>query len=92
MQRAKDYLTGQLALSMESTTQHVMWLGEAMLARKNFISPSQTIASLREVTSEDIQALANELFTPENVSISLIAPDLADQDRVSIQSIIEELA
>ena len=91
LKRAKDYVIGQIRLGLESTTQQVMWLGETVLAHGRLITPEETIKALQKVDVEDVLKLANSVFRVRNLSLSVVGPDLADEDRDLLQETVNAL-
>lgn len=75
LRRAKDYVIGQIRLSLESTSHQMMWLGDNILTHGRFVSPDDVIRKVERVTAEDIQDVAVEVFTPTNVTMALVGPE-----------------
>jgi predicted Zn-dependent peptidase len=74
LSRAKDYVLGQFELSMESTENHMMWLGEQWLNHGEFVPPSTIRERITRVTAPEISALARTLFTPDRRSLAIVSP------------------
>lgn len=74
LQRAKDYLVGQLRLALESTSHQMMWIGENILSYGRFVDPSETILEIQRVTADDVRCLAAECFHNDRMSIALVTP------------------
>jgi predicted Zn-dependent peptidase len=75
LKRAKDYAVGQMLIGLESTTMHMMWMGEHLLNLDHFEQPTQVIARLQDVEAGDLQALASDLLRPSRTSVAMIAPN-----------------
>lgn len=75
LRRAKDYMIGQLRLSLEGTTPQMMWLGENFMVTRRFISPEQVIASMEAVTAEEVRALAGACLRPEALRLAAVVPE-----------------
>ena len=73
-QRAKDYLIGQLDLSLESSTQLMLWAGEQALAYGQSLPPEELQEQISKVQPKDISALAREIFRPETAALAVIGP------------------
>ena len=91
LRRAKDYVIGQIRLGLESTTQQVMWLGETVLAHGRLLAPEETIAEIEKVDVADVSEIACQVLKARNVSMSVIGPDLVDEDRDQLQEIVNAL-
>ena len=74
LRRARDYLIGQLDLSLESSENQMMWLGEQILGYGKIISPSEIKQSLNAVKASEIRRVARDFFRPERISLALVSP------------------
>lgn len=79
--RARDYLIGQLDLSLEGTENQMMWLGEQLISYGKIISPGEIKRRLSEVRPSEIRALAREFFRTDRLSLALVSP-LKTEDKV----------
>ncbi|MSR64332.1 MAG: insulinase family protein [Verrucomicrobiae bacterium] len=74
LRRAKDYAIGQMKLSLESTTNQMMWIGEHLLGYGEIHDPQQIIRQVETVTPEDLSREARDLFLNRNLNLALIGP------------------
>ena len=74
MCRARDYLIGQLDLSLENTENQMTWVGEQLLAYGKVISPKETKERLGEVKPAQVRAAAREFFRPERMNLAVVSP------------------
>jgi predicted Zn-dependent peptidase len=72
--RAKDYVIGQMDLSLEGTDNQMNWVGEQWLGYGKVLSPVQVRRRLHEVTSRQIQTVACDFFRPERMNLALVSP------------------
>jgi predicted Zn-dependent peptidase len=72
--RARDYLTGQLDLSLESTENQMMWVGEQWLGYGKIIAPELAKQRLGEVRPAEVRAAAREFIRPEQFNLALVSP------------------
>jgi predicted Zn-dependent peptidase len=71
--RARDYVIGQMDLSLESTDNRMNWLGE-QLAGYQRVEPISVIKKkLFAVTGPEIMQAALSFFRPERVNLALIS-------------------
>ena len=72
--RAKEYTKGRLALRLEDTSSVASWLGvqEALLDEVRELD--ETMARYDVVSADDIQRLAQALFTDEQLRLAIIGP------------------
>jgi predicted Zn-dependent peptidase len=75
--RAKENLKGRLLLSLESTSNRMTRLGKAVVTNRPLLEVNEVLRRLEAVSSEDVAALARELFAPGKLSAAGIGPDEA---------------
>ena len=74
LRRARDYVIGQIDLSLESTDNQMNWLGEQLLGYGRIFRPGEVKRRLREVTAGEIRAVARDFFSPERMNLALVSP------------------
>jgi predicted Zn-dependent peptidase len=74
LRRARDYVTGQIDLGLESTDNQMNWLGEQLLGYGKILPPTYIKRRLRETTAGEIRAVAREFFRPERLNLALVSP------------------
>jgi predicted Zn-dependent peptidase len=74
LRRARDYVIGQMDLSLESTDNQMNWLGEQLLGYGRIFQPTEIKRRLREVTANEIRAVARDFFRPERLNLALVSP------------------
>lgn len=74
LQRARDYLIGQMDLSLESTDHQMNWVGEQWLGYGKLVTPSEIKRCLREVTPGEIRSVADDFFRPQRLNLALVSP------------------
>jgi predicted Zn-dependent peptidase len=79
LRRARDYVIGQLDLSLEGTESQMNWLGEQLVGYGRIFSPAEIKRRLRAVTPEEIRAVARDLFRPERLNLALVSPLSSDR-------------
>jgi predicted Zn-dependent peptidase len=72
--RAKNHLKGSLMLSLESTSSRMSNLARQELYFGKFYSLDEILASISEVTREELQKLALEFFRPEQIAVTVLGP------------------
>jgi len=72
--RARDYLTGQLDLSLESAENQMMWLGEQWLGYGKIYEPDIVKQRLNEVRAGHIRAAARQFIRPDQFNLALVSP------------------
>jgi predicted Zn-dependent peptidase len=74
LRRARDYVIGQIDLSLEGTDNQMNWLGEQLLGYGRIFRPGELKRRLREVTAGEIRAVARDFFRPERLNLALVSP------------------
>src|SRR5881394_3189833 len=79
LRRARDYVIGQIDLSLENTESLMMWLGEQLLGYGEVIAPAEVKRRLSQVTAREIRAVARDFFRGERSSLALVSPLKSDR-------------
>ena len=74
LQKAKDYLRGSTALSLESSDSQASFYALQELLEGEIMTPAEKMKKIDEVTPEDIQAVAQDIFKSEKLNLSFIGP------------------
>ncbi len=74
LNRARDYVLGQIELSRENTESQMNWLGEQLLGYGRSFPPEYLRRQLRAVTPSQIQAVARDFLRPERLNLALVSP------------------
>lgn len=85
LRRAKDYAIGQMKLSLESTTNQMMWVGEHLLGYGEIHEPQDIIHQVEAVTAESISSEARDLFRTRDLNLAIVGPI---EDRKSVESLL----
>ncbi len=70
--RAKEHLKGSLLLGLESTSSRMSNLARQELYFGKYSSPEEMIFNLEQVTTDDVQKLANLFFKTDKVSLTVL--------------------
>jgi len=79
LRQARDYLIGQLDLTLENTENHMMWLGDHLLGYGKVLSPAEIKKQVSQVTAAQIRRVAREFFQPRHVSVAMVSPRKSDK-------------
>lgn len=74
LRRARDYVIGQLDLSLENTEHQMMWLGDHLLGYGQVPEPAVIKRRLAQIRARDLCAVARDFFRPERVNLALVSP------------------
>ncbi|MBK9137525.1 MAG: insulinase family protein [Verrucomicrobia bacterium] len=74
LRRARDYVIGQMDLSLENTENRMMWLGEQVLGYGK-VTPVEAVKDkLQAVRPADLRRVASDFFLPNRANLALVAP------------------
>lgn len=69
LQRAKQQITGQLAISLESNLSEMLSMGRSLLMMNKIDSIREIHDAIEAVNATKLQDIANEIFDPKQLSI-----------------------
>ncbi len=74
LQKAKDYLKGTMALSLEpSDAQASFYAGQELLTNK-ILTQAEKSVKIDQVSISDVKKVAKDIFQPEKLNLALIGP------------------
>src|SRR5260370_30543216 len=79
LRRARDFVIGQIDLSLESTDSQMNWLGEQLLGYGRVVRPAEIKRRLRAVSASEIRLVARDFFRPERLNLALVSPLKSDK-------------
>lgn len=74
LQKAKDYLKGNLILSLESSDAQASFYAGQELLEEQILSLKENLKKIDGVTAKGIQKLSREIFQPQKLNLALIGP------------------
>lgn len=86
LRKAKDFLIGNLYLSLESSDELASFYGGQEVLRKPLKTPETVSAEIEAISAEDIQNLARRLFISSNLNLALIGPF---EDKTKFEQILK---
>jgi predicted Zn-dependent peptidase len=75
LERARENVKGRTVLSMESTSMRMNRLGSSLLMGVPLLTLDEVLAAFDAVTLDDINALARELWVPDEMSAAGVGGD-----------------
>lgn len=72
LRRSKNHLKGSVMLGLESTSSRMSNLARQQLYFQRFFCMDEILDSIEAVTAEDVQQVAQELFTASGVAVSVL--------------------
>ncbi len=73
-QRVKNQIKGSLILSLESSNSHMSRIARQEIYFGKYLSMDDIIKGVEKVTREQIQQLSRQLFTRENIALTVLGP------------------
>ncbi|MEG8948134.1 M16 family metallopeptidase [Rosettibacter firmus] len=74
LERAKEYLIGNILMSLESTTNRMHRLAQSVIYFGKIKSVEETIKKIKAVTRDEILELSNELFDSNVLTRVILSP------------------
>lgn len=74
LEKTKEYLIGNMKLSLESSDDIANFYGAQELLKKKVVLAEEKAQELRKVTAKDVKDLANKIFVNKNLNLALIGP------------------
>jgi predicted Zn-dependent peptidase len=74
LKKAKEYIKGRIALSLENTLAVNIFFGQRALFLKEIDKPEEVFDKIDKVTLEDVHAVAKKIFRPERLSLAILGP------------------
>lgn len=70
--RAKEYLRGEILIGAEASNTRMSQLATQELYFERFLPLEELIEQVRQVTSDDVQAIAAEIFQPGSLGVAVV--------------------
>ncbi len=80
LQRAKDHLSGNLILELETSDAQAMFYGGQEILTKSLMTPEDLLNKIRAVTAEAVTAVAQDIFKNNRLNLAVIGPMKNDED------------
>ncbi|PIP46218.1 MAG: hypothetical protein COX15_01240 [Candidatus Colwellbacteria bacterium CG23_combo_of_CG06-09_8_20_14_all_42_19] len=86
LQRAKDHLTGNLIVGLETSDDLSRFYGTQEILTGEIFTPKELEKKIRAVKSNEIQTLAREIFKSAKLNLAIIGPM---REREALQKMLE---
>ncbi len=74
LHKAKELIKGRILLSMEDSSNVASYFGNKLLLENYTITPQETIKEIEKVSLDNIVELAESVFKPERLNITVVGP------------------
>jgi predicted Zn-dependent peptidase len=78
LRRARDYVIGQMDLSLENTDNQMMWIGEQLVGYGKILPPEEAKSRICAVKAAEIRAVARDFFQPDRINLAMVSPLKSD--------------
>ena len=85
--RAREYLMGQLLLGLEDTMDHMLWIGESIVARNKVRTLKNVLKEFEKVSVGDVKRVACEIFNPKKYNLAIVGP-VTDQQQKELKMLM----
>ncbi len=79
-EKAKGFLEGRLALSLEDTSEVNAFFGPELLLLKKIRTPEEVFKKIKRVKIEEVLESARRIFAPKRVNLTIIGPYKNQED------------
>ena len=80
LNKAKQYLIGNLNLGLESSDSYAMFYGGQEVLRKEIKKPEDIIKEIKTVTAEEIKFVAERIFKDEGLNLAVVGKFKDDKE------------
>jgi len=74
LKKAKEMIKGRTSIALESSDDVASWIATQEILENKIITPEKYFAKIDAVTAEQVQEVANDLFTDDNLRLAMIGP------------------
>ena len=85
--RGRDYLLGQMLLSLEDTMEHMLWIGDTVISRNKTKTLKSLIADFQKIKREDIRRVAKEILKAQRYNLAVVGP-LTDKQKEELPKLL----
>lgn len=72
LQKAKEYIIGNMAMDLESSDQIAEFLAVQEVLKGKMETPKEIEMKIRKISAKDIKRVANDVFKKENLNLAII--------------------
>lgn len=80
LDKVKNMMISELVMHMETSNQHADFYAEQELFHQEIKNPKDLVKEIRAVTPEQIQKMAQKIFTEKNMNLAVIGPAAATKN------------
>jgi predicted Zn-dependent peptidase len=88
LKKAKDYLRGAMALSLDATDAQAHFYATQEVMGKEVLTPEQKLKMIDKVSVNDIKKVAEDIFLPKKLNLAVIGP-IEENEREKLEKILK---
>ncbi|MBI3631684.1 MAG: insulinase family protein [Candidatus Staskawiczbacteria bacterium] len=88
LQKAKDYLKGASALSLEPSDRQASFYASQELLENKIMTLAEKFKEIDKVSVDDIKKVAENIFLPENLNLAIIGP-AEEKEKEKLQRLLK---
>jgi predicted Zn-dependent peptidase len=74
LERAKSYVEGKMAISLESSSSLADFIAIQKITTGKILTPKEKFDKINAITKQDVERIAREIFTEQKLNLALIGP------------------
>ncbi len=90
LQRAKDHLSGNLILGLETSDALAGFYGGQEIISKKIITPQELAKKIQAVSAKEIMVVAQDIFRKNKLNLAMIGP-IGNEKKKTFEKILAEL-
>ncbi|MFC1515008.1 M16 family metallopeptidase [Candidatus Omnitrophota bacterium] len=72
LSRAKDYLLGNLSISLESTLNSMFYIGESLCSRNRVIGYKEVEKKIRSISAAEVRAVCRKVLSYDTLKVAIV--------------------
>ncbi|MDO8530175.1 MAG: pitrilysin family protein [bacterium] len=88
LKKAKDYLRGSMALSLDGTDSQASFYANQEVMGQELMTPEEKLKMIDKVTVSDIKKVAEDIFKNEKLNLAVIGP-FDEKDKAQLEKLLK---
>lgn len=88
LKKAKDYVRGTMSLSLDASDAQASFYATGELMEGKIITPEEKLTMIDKVTAGDIKKVAEDIFRPEKLNLSVIGP-IEEKEKTALEQLLK---
>ena len=85
--RARDYVLGQMLLSLEDTMEHMLWIGDTLISQNKTKTLKSLITDFQKIKKADLQRVAKVILRRKRYNLAIVGP-LTDKQNEELPKLL----